>query len=150
MNPHVTIRWLHASVLALFAAACGASNAEGPVSTTTTTGAPVETPASLAPAESLRQAPPVVVAGGDAASQIASVQCTREDACGGIGASRAFPTFDACVSDVRSAHRQKLTGQLCANGIDPYALSQCIEDVRNQPCGEPGSPPSCARMMLCR
>lgn len=150
MNPHFTIRWLSVSVLPLLAAACGASNAEGPASTTTTTGAPIQSPGSVAPAETLTQAPAVVVLGEDAASQIASVGCTREDACGNIGAGHTFPTFDACISDVRSAHRQKLSGQLCANGIDPYALSRCIEDVRNEPCGQPGSPASCARMMLCR
>jgi len=149
MNPHVTTGWMHASALALLTAACGASNAEGPVSTTTTTMAPVEMPASVAPTQAASQTLPVVVLGNDAASQIASVRCTHEDACGNVGGGQTFSSFDRCVSDIRSAHRQQLTGQICAHGVDPYALSQCVEDVRNQQCGQ-STPASCAGARLCR
>jgi hypothetical protein len=149
MSPHINLRWTAASMLALLAAACGASNAEGPVSTTTTTNAPIEMPASVAPAQAMTQAQPLVVQGENAASQIASARCTHEDACGNIGPGREYSSFDVCVGDLRLEHLQRLTGQVCAHGVDPYALPQCVEDVRNQPCGEP-APASCAGMRLCR
>lgn len=151
MKSHVIIRSGRASVLALLAAGCGASNAEGPVSTTTTTSAPVDMPASVAPAQAAMRAAPLVVLGEDAAAQIATFRCAREDSCGQVGADRAFPTFDACVASVRGVHRQQLTGQQCADGVDPYTLSQCIEDARNEPCGEVSAgPASCAPARLCR
>ncbi len=151
-SQHFTTRLLFASAVALLGA-CGETQSNSPYSTTTTTMAPVETAASPAPAAQVRQAPPVVMLSEDAISQIASVRCARENACGNIGPGHAFPSFDACASDVRRENRQRLSGNVCMNGVDPYALGECVDDTRNQQCGEPGSlssPPSCASERICK
>ncbi len=133
---------------ALLVTGCGAASVQGPVGTTTTTGGIIDQPASLAPEQGMRQAPPVVVLADDAAAQIASMRCTREDACGNVGAVGAFPSFDACVAIVRHAHRVELSQDVCPRGVDPYALQACVEDSRNAGCGEISS--LCASTRLCR
>lgn len=137
----------HVIMLALLAAACGAGNTEA-VSTTTTTGGLINQPGSVAASQGLRDAPPIVVLGDDAASQIAGVRCTHEDACGNVGPGAAFSAFDVCVRDVRLTHRSQLTGDACAKGVDPYALQACIEQMRGLQCGEVAE--SCAGARLCR
>ncbi len=138
----------HVITLALLAAGCGASHAEYPVATTTTTGGMVNQPGGVNAPQGLNEPPARVVLGDDAAAQIASVLCTHEDACGNVGPGGAFATFDVCVSDVRITHRRKLTGDVCPKGVDPYALQRCIEDMRAEACGE--APDSCASSRLCR
>lgn len=138
----------HVITVALLAAACGASNTEYPVSTTTTTGGIINQPGGVNAPQGLREAPPLVIVGDDAAARIASVRCSHEVACGNVGPGEAFPTFDVCVADVRLTHRRQLTGDACAQGVDAYVLQQCIEDMRNLPCGE--SSEACTRERLCR
>ncbi len=149
-NQHIT--FLVAGAVALLGA-CGESTANSPYSTTTTTMAPVETAASPAPAAQALQAPPIVMLSEDAVSQIASVRCARENACGNVGAGHTYPTYDVCNDDMRRENRRRLGGSVCANGVDPYTLGQCVDDIRNEPCGQPGtliSPPSCATERICK
>jgi hypothetical protein len=134
--------------IALLATACAATRVEEPVGTTTTTGGIVNQPGSLAPDQGLREAPPIVVLADDAAAQIASMRCTREDACGNVGSVGAYPSFDACVAIVRHAHRLELSQDQCPRGVDPYALQACVEESRNAGCGEISS--MCASTRLCR
>ena len=142
MKRYVT--WLmRAGTLALVAGACGGSVAEAPFSTTTTTMAPIET----------RGSPAAVIANQDAVERMASARCARESACANIGSGQAFPSYAACTQDAQRLQHQRLSGQLCANGVNGYALSRCLDDIGSQPCGEPGSldvPSSCASLMLCR
>jgi len=142
MKPHIT--WpMRAGTLALLAGACGGSVAEAPFSSTTTTMAPIET----------RAAPAAVVGNQDAVERMASARCARESACANIGSGHTFPSYAACTVEAQRLHHQKLTGQVCANGVDGMALSRCLDDIGNQPCGEPGSldlPASCAGLMMCR
>ena len=132
-----------------FLTGCGAATThlDVPVSITGTTGGIVNQPASVAPDLTLIDSPPIVVVGDDAAAQIASVRCSHEEAC--TAADRVFPSLDACITEVRSAHQQQLTGAACPKGVDAYALQRCIDDTRLQDtCTE--SPESCSGSRLCR
>jgi hypothetical protein len=135
----------HAIMVALFTAACGAAV---PVSITTTTGGVSNDPGGLGVAQELREGPTRVVLGDDAAAQIASVQCTHETACGNVGTTGAFTTVDACVSEVRAAQRNVLTGDTCPKGVSPYALDRCLVEMRVEACDAFVS--SCTSGWLCR
>jgi len=138
----------HLFALALLTG-CGAATThlDAPVSITGTTGGVVNQTASVAPELTLIDSPPIVVVGDDAAAQIASVRCSHEEAC--TASERIFPSLDACITEVRTAHLQQLSGTACPKGVDPYALQRCIDDSRLQEtCTE--SPESCSGSRLCR
>jgi len=138
----------HALVVA-FVVGCAGTHVDRPVSTTTTTSGIINGPGDLAPGQGLRESPPIVVVGDDAAARIASVRCSHEEACGNIGDQRLFPSFDVCIVETRNASRQQLLGEVCPKGVDPYAMQQCIDDFRLQAaCGE--TPESCSGSHLCR
>jgi len=138
----------HVVMLALFAVACGAATASSlPVGTTTTTGGVSNDPGGLGVPQELRESPPRIVLGDDAAAQLAGAHCAHEDACGNVGPAGTFPTLDVCVAAVRTSQRNRFTAD-CAKGVDPYALDRCLEDMRAEGCD--ASPSSCASDRLCR
>lgn len=139
----------HVVMVALFAVACGAATtSQLPVGTTTTTGGVSNDPGGLGVPQELRESPPRIVLGDDAAAQLASTHCMHEDACGNVGPAGMFPTFDECVGAVRTSQRRRFASSDCARGIDPYALDRCLEDTRAEGCG--ASPTSCSNDLLCR
>ena len=136
-------------VVVVLVSGCASTHLEDPVSVTTTTGGVSNTPGGVDPSQGMPNTPAIVVLGDDAAGQIASVRCTHEAACGNVGTYGTFESFDVCVAEVRRANRQQLTGSVCPQGVDPYALERCIDDVRLQPaCGE--TPKTCGSPSLCR
>lgn len=113
---------------AVVAAACGASTE--PVSTTTTTMAPVTVRRTV-------YARPIPNA--DARQRVTAARCGHELDCGNLGFERAWPSYNACVSGVGEAYRNALSGTGCARGVDPLALEDCLDAVRTQSCTLPSS-----------
>ena len=139
----------HVVIVALFVAGCGATTSSGlPVGTTTTTGGVSNDPGGLAVPQELRESPPRIILGDDAAAQLASTHCMHEDACGNVGPDGMFSTFDVCVDAVRTSQRRRFASSDCTRGVDPYALERCLEDTRAESCG--ASPTSCSNDRLCR
>ncbi|HEY2364918.1 MAG TPA: DUF6184 family natural product biosynthesis lipoprotein [Polyangiaceae bacterium] len=139
----------HVVMVALFTVACGAvTSSDLPVATTTTTGGLVNDPGGLEAAQGIRNGPTRIVLGDDAAAQLASTQCTHEDACGNVGQAGMFSTLDVCVEAIGASQRKRFATTECAKGVDPYALDRCLEDMRAEGCD--ASPTSCANDRLCR
>ena len=138
----------HVVMVVLFAVACGGVTSDLPVATTTTTGGLVNDPGGLGVPQGMQNIPTRIVLADDAAAQLASVQCTHEDACGNVGPAGMFSTFDVCVSAMHVSQRRRFDTTECAKGIDPYALDRCLEDTRAEACN--ASVTSCGNAQLCR
>ncbi len=142
--------WLkHASAAALSAAACFACAESTPVSTTTTTMAPV----SPGTGEAAPGVSGGVVTGERAADDITEARCAHEYSCGNIGFGKGWSSYGECTKQMREINRATLAGQSCGYGVDFSALYRCVADTRAEPCGPPiyAAPlASCSSMKLCR
>ena len=89
-----------------------------------------------------------------AIEEITNARCAREFSCDNIGQGRVWRDYDACSRDVRLSMRDSLRGQACNSGVGAYALSRCLEDLRNARCAAPQGTiehfASCAEVKLCR
>jgi hypothetical protein len=100
-------------------------------------------------------ASPQLVSGERAIERVTRARCTRQLACGFIGTDQFYDDYDGCSRDLREATREFLLGSsACTAGIDEWALSTCLNDIREDPCGDMHgtveSIASCAMDKLCR
>ena len=142
--------WLkRAGAAALSAVVCGACAESTPVSTTTTTMAPV----SPGTGETAPGVSGGIVTGERAADDITEARCAHEYSCGNIGFGKSWPSYGDCTRETREANRATLGGQSCGYGVDFSSLARCLADTRGEPCGPPvyAAPlSSCSSMKLCR
>lgn len=101
--------------------------------------------------------PPAAIGGGpvdvsSAVDRIIAARCARESSCGFIGSKWA--SDDACREVVTREYSDDLTESVCPNGIDPNALSQCVQSTREADCNAAldviGRVPACRTSALCR
>jgi hypothetical protein len=116
-------------------AGCEASVAAGPAGTTTVTST------YLVPNE-------------QAIKDVVTTRCDREFSCNNIGASHSWDTYDACQREIHQNTRVALREESCPNGIDGTNLASCLQDIRNERCGNPldtlGRLAACRTAKLCR
>jgi len=102
-------------------------------STTTTTGAGVVT--------------------SDVASQkITIARCAHETQCNNIGPGKTYGTMDVCIDKMKTDVDSRF-GE-CTNGVDSTDLQSCVDDIREEACGNPVDAMSriltCSKTKLCR
>ncbi|MGK4005216.1 DUF6184 family natural product biosynthesis lipoprotein [Sorangium sp. So ce1036] len=89
-----------------------------------------------------------------AVDSIVQARCDREARCNNIGADRAYASKEACDSRVRAEWRDELNFAECPGGIDPKELNECLQEIRNDDCGNPfdtlGRIVACRSSDLCR
>ena len=69
-----------------------------------------------------------------ATDDITTARCNREQACKHLGAGQRYPTFDACRNALAPDTRATAQPQECSGGISDQNLSNCLSDIRNEPC----------------
>lgn len=120
------ISFASAAALAL---ACQASVSTEPMGTTTLTSS-------------------YLVSNDQAIKDITTARCDREFSCNNIGAGHSWDTYDACDREIHQNTRVSLREQSCPNGIDGNNLASCLQDIRNERCGNPLD--TLSRLTACR
>jgi hypothetical protein len=96
-------------------------------------------------------APPVTAerTGNETAvSSITRARCDRETRCNNVGSGKKFESHDDCVTKTRASWRDDLNTIECPRGVVENNLSSCIEQIRNESCGNPLD--SLGRALACR
>ena len=84
-----------------------------------------------------------------AVEQITSDRCNRQLSCGNIGKGHAWNDRRHCEVDATPRVRAMI-GVSCVS-IEATRLSTCLDEIRDQRCGETGAmPASCEGVRLCR
>lgn len=85
--------------------------------------------------------------------RVAQALCDRENSCGRIGKTEAWPTLDTCTSNIRPSVREDLARSACPDGHDQAALASCLSAIRLASCDTRveglGSVPACDARALC-
>lgn len=81
---------------------------------------------------------------------IVETRCTREAACGRIGADRQWPTHRACTEELTREYSEDLTARECPAGVDGRVLTECVRASRVADCAQPGAASACFKPRLCR
>ncbi|MDO9022554.1 MAG: DUF6184 family natural product biosynthesis lipoprotein [Deltaproteobacteria bacterium] len=90
----------------------------------------------------------VTTAFNEAVDRIAAARCEREQRCEHVGQGRRFDSEGACRSSVRASFADDLNPTECRVGIDQGELRECLEEVRNESCGNPID--TLERVVACR
>lgn len=85
---------------------------------------------------------------GQTAEQIAQARCAREVRCGKVGAGKDYASQEACVTKIRADWRDDLNARECPGGVVQKELAECLEEIRNDDCGNPFD--SLSRIAACR
>jgi hypothetical protein len=72
-----------------------------------------------------------------AAKDITDERCDREKACNNIGSNHTYESVGACKRELGHDTRATLRQEECPNGVSGVALSNCLNDIRNERCGNP-------------
>lgn len=84
----------------------------------------------------------------DAVSNIASARCEREQRCNNVGAGKRYESLSACRAEVRASFSDDLNPSECRADVDHGELRECLEEVRNESCGNPVD--TLERVVACR
>jgi hypothetical protein len=74
---------------------------------------------------------------GDALNDIAATRCERENRCGNVGQGKRYESVQTCRTVVRNDFARDLNAADCPAGIDRGELSECVQAVREESCGNP-------------
>ena len=78
---------------------------------------------------------------------IATARCEREERCNNLGADAKYPSKEDCLDRVRADWANELSVYECPNGLVTAELNECLDDIRNEDCGNPFD--TLARTMSC-
>lgn len=79
---------------------------------------------------------------------IPDARCEREIRCDNIGAGKDYSTPKDCMDEIATEWRDDLNAIECPGGIDRAELSECLEEIRNEDCGNPFD--TLGRVVACR
>ncbi len=89
-----------------------------------------------------------------ALARLAEARCDREVRCENVGEGRRYESRSACIREVRTSHADDVNRSECPAGVDQRELAECMEEVRNEDCGNPldtvGRLVACRSSDLCR
>ncbi|WP_438029897.1 DUF6184 family natural product biosynthesis lipoprotein [Sorangium sp. So ce233] len=88
------------------------------------------------------------VATVNAVDSIVQARCDREARCNNVGAGREYASSEACATRVRAEWRDDLNFADCPGGVDAKELNECLEEIRNDDCGNPFD--TLGRIVACR
>jgi hypothetical protein len=72
-----------------------------------------------------------------AAEQISQARCEREQECGNIGNDKTFSSSNDCMARIQNDWKDDLNARQCPGGINQHELSECLQQVRGEACGNP-------------
>lgn len=83
-----------------------------------------------------------------AIKDVTTTRCDRELSCNNIGVGHSWDTYDACEREIHQNTRVSLREERCPNGVDGNNLASCLQDIRNERCGNPLD--TLSRLTACR
>jgi hypothetical protein len=83
-----------------------------------------------------------------AVAQITAARCAREQRCNNIGTDKKFDTSDECMTEIRKQWADDLNARECPGGVVQKELSECLDEIRNEDCGNPFD--TLGRVTACR
>lgn len=89
-----------------------------------------------------------VVANEDAVIRLTEARCARARACNNIGPKESYTDDAACKRENRHDLESELRPGECPRGIKEDKLSNCLQEIRNQKCGNPFD--SISKSVSCR
>lgn len=78
---------------------------------------------------------------------ISTARCEREARCKNLGADAKYASKEDCLDRVRADWSKELSVYECPNGLVGAELDECLDDIRNEDCGNPFD--TLARTMSC-
>ena len=101
-----------------------------------------------APARSVTTTGAGVVGNDDAVSRLTEARCDRAKACNQLGEKEKYADDAACKREIHHDLQADLRPGECPGGIRQQKLSNCLEEIRNEKCGNPLDKVS--RLATCR
>ena len=84
----------------------------------------------------------------DAVNRLTARRCEREFDCNNIGAGKKYVDNGACEREVAHDLRSELRPANCTYGVRGDKLEQCLQELRNEKCGNPLD--TVSRLAMCR
>ena len=100
------------------------------------------------PARSVTTTGAGVVGNDDAVSRLTEARCDRAKACNQLGEKEKYADDAACKREIHHDLQADLRPGECPGGIRQQKLSNCLEEIRNEKCGNPLDKVS--RLATCR
>jgi hypothetical protein len=89
-----------------------------------------------------------IVANDDAASRLTDARCNRAKACNQLGKDEKYADMGACKREVAHDLESDLRPGECPRGIRQEKLSNCIQEIQNEKCGNLAD--KISRLATCR
>ena len=84
----------------------------------------------------------------DAVARLTAGRCQRELDCNTIGMGKKFDDLGACEREVGHDLKSELRPANCPYGVRGDRLEQCLQELRNEKCGNPLD--TVSRLTTCR
>ncbi len=91
---------------------------------------------------------PGVVPNEQAIQRLTAARCDRAKACGKLGEREKYADETACKADKHQDLEEVLKPTECPGGIREYRLTSCLQEIRNEKCGNPFD--KISRLAVCR
>ena len=88
-----------------------------------------------APAQGVSTTGAGVVANDDAIKRLTDARCDRAKACNEIGAKEKYADESACKRENQHDLQADLRAGECPRGIRQEKLSNCVQEIHNEKCG---------------
>jgi hypothetical protein len=85
-----------------------------------------------------------------ASESIAIARCDREIKCNRVGVHGKYPSRGACVAELKRDIRADLTSDACSDGVREKELSDCLQAIRDEQCGNALDLDAVIRIKACR
>jgi hypothetical protein len=89
-----------------------------------------------------------IVGNEDAVRRLTEARCERAKACNQLGDKQKYKDEAACVREERHDLEADLRPGECPRGIKEEKLSNCVQEIKNEKCGNPFD--KISRLATCR
>jgi hypothetical protein len=72
-----------------------------------------------------------------AVARIVQARCERETSCNNVGGDKRFADREVCGREIQKDMQDDLNAKDCPGGIDQKELSQCLDSIKKESCGNP-------------
>lgn len=76
-----------------------------------------------------------VTANEDAVIRLTDATCSRSVACNDVGPGKKYADHEACTRETKHDLQSKLRAGECPRGVKSEKLSDCLQEIQNQKCG---------------
>lgn len=91
---------------------------------------------------------PGVVPNERAVQRLTAARCDRAKSCGKFGPNEKYADEAACKADKHQDFEESLKPTECPGGIREHRLSNCVQELRNERCGDIAD--KISRLATCR